>query len=281
MSVAEAFGGDNTTFAQLWYSSSATAAPVEQFYCGADSCVQGNDTSSAQITWSCSNLRCTCIPGTSFCGAPLDLTETINGLTGTLDIDCAVNGTTCNFKQATLQSLFGQNGLGLSGCTFGECVSSTVVQQFSGIGTSDSSDNGLSGGVIAGLAVVGALLLAVLGLFGLGYLSQKKARQGGRRHLDDVQPAGLQWSEISYTLPAARSLSLMGRVTGSSAKTTALEHSSSSRHLVGDGALAKEAGLVNRRSAGKEGKVIVEGISGALPYGGLMAILGPSGAGKS
>jgi hypothetical protein len=237
--------------------------------------VQGNSTTTDQITWSCQNLECTCVSGSTFCDGPLALSSTLNGLSGTLDIDCAAGGGDCSFKQATLQSLFGASGLGLSGCRFGECVSSRVITQFSGDGTADSSDNSLSGGVIAGLAVVGALLMAVAGLFLLGYLSQKKARQGGRKHLDDVQPAGLSWSEISYDLPLGRGrlLTKLGR-----SSRAGITESETARHLV---AYEKDADLSARRSDGSSGKRIVDGISGSIPYGGLMAILGPSGAGKS
>ena len=275
LSVSSTFGGENTTFAQLWYSATDSTAPAEQFYCSANSCVQGNSTTTDQITWSCQNLECTCVSGSTFCDGPLALASTLNGLSGTLDIDCAAGGGDCSFKQATLQSLFGASGLGLSGCRFGECVSSRVVTQFSGDGTADSSDNSLSGGVIAGLAVVGALLLAVAGLFLLGYLSQKKARQGGRKHLDDVQPAGLSWSEIRYDLPLGRGrlLAKLGR-----SSRAGITESETARHLV---AYEKDADLSARRSDGSQGKRIVDGISGSIPYGGLMAILGPSGAGKS
>ena len=58
-----AFGGDNTVYAQLWYDG------VEQFYCEANSCTQDLGGGSGSADWTCSNLNCTCISGTSFCGA--------------------------------------------------------------------------------------------------------------------------------------------------------------------------------------------------------------------
>ena len=276
LSVSDVYGGDNTTFVQLWYSQSASTTPQEQFFCSADTCSQSNDTSTSQISWSCSNLRCSCISGTSFCGGPLDLTNTINGLSGILDIDCASNATTCEFKQATLQQLFGPNGLGLSGCTFGECVSSSVVDQLSGVGTTTSSNNSLSGGVIAGLAVVGALLLATAALYVIGLLAQRRARRGGSKQLDEFQPAGMAWSGISYSLSIGKGQAITSFFRRHNARTI-----QASNLMNGSISEEKEAGIAHRRRDGQNGKVILDTISGSLCYGGLMAILGPSGAGKS
>lgn len=222
------------------------------------------------MTWSCSNLQCTCLSGAAFCEPPLDLTEIINGLGGGLDIDCAANGTTCNFKQATLNSLFGQDGLGLSGCTFGECVSSQVVQTFSDEGASADSGDGLSGGVIAGLAVVGAIVLGTVLLFVLGLLAQKKARRGGMKHLEDSEPAGLSWSGVGYLLPTKH------RILGAAGLR---RRNGPTRETDVDGHAEKSA--YSASSGSKRGKLILDNVTGSLPYGGFMAIMGPSGAGKS
>lgn len=272
---SKVYGPSNSTYAQLWYSATTSTFPEEQFYCAADSCQQANDTSAHLVTWSCSNLKCQCLPGSTFCGGPLNLTDVLNGLSGTLDIDCASDGTTCNFKQATLQSLFGAEGLALSGCTSGECVSTTVMQQYSSGATVSAGSNGLSGGVIAGLAVVGAILLAILALLGLGYAAQRKARSGGKRYLES-QPAGLSWSNISYVLPVGKRVGLTNRLRGRRVAEMAESHSTN--HLVSH---EKDAELSTQKSDAHHGKVILENLSGTLPYGGLMAILGPSGAGKS
>lgn len=269
--MSSAFGGDNTTFAQLWYSPQASSFPQEQFYCGADSCTQTNDTASSEINWSCNNLKCTCLSGAAFCSDPLDLTQIINGLGGTLDIDCSANGTSCNFKQETLNSLFGQSGLALSGCTFGECVSSRVVQAFSSDGQMTSNTNDLSGGVIAGLAVVGVIVLAIVALLILGLLAQKKARRGGAKHLEDSEPAGLSWSGVGYALPSTRRI-----------QASILRHREKGASSLGtDENTAGEKSIYTSSASSKSGKVILDNITGSLPYGGFMAIMGPSGAGKS
>lgn len=265
------FGGDNTTFAQLWYSPQASSFPQEQFYCGADSCTQVNDTSSGDIVWSCSNLKCSCLSGAAFCSDPLDLTEIIDGLEGTLVIDCSASGTDCSFKHATLNSLFGQSGLALSGCTFGECVSSQVIQAFSSDGQTTSGSDGLSGGVIGGLAVVGAILLALAALLVFGLIGQKKARRGGASKLEDSEPAGLYWSQLGYALPVSYHLKWYARF---HRKGKASPRSAEADGQGEKSALSSSAGL-------KTGKLIIDGITGSLSHGGFMAIMGPSGAGKS
>lgn len=57
--------GGAEIWAQLWYDG------VEQFYCQADQCIQEQQVLQAgnSSLWTCGNLKCTCIPGTDFCGA--------------------------------------------------------------------------------------------------------------------------------------------------------------------------------------------------------------------
>ncbi|KDQ59718.1 hypothetical protein JAAARDRAFT_33288 [Jaapia argillacea MUCL 33604] len=251
-----AFGSDNTILAQLFYDG------VEQFYCKADTCTQ--DTSSGGADWNCQNLACTCIPNTTFCGGvPItNLTSTIDGLGGTLGISCGAvasnNGTAaCSFKQTVLDSLFGANGLSLTGCTFGECVRQSVIDS-SGNSTSTptaDSKKQLSGGVIAGLAVVGGLVgLALVGVL-LGWLSQRKARRGGGDGLVQTGGVPVVWKDVSYVVPGSGA-SLFSR----KKKKTADD----------------EGGL-----AYNDDKVVLDAVSGRVEPGQMLAILGPSGAGKT
>ncbi|KAF8188323.1 ABC-2 type transporter-domain-containing protein [Pholiota molesta] len=182
---ATSFGAANTTIVQLFYDG------VEQFFCEADSCTQDlGTTNDGSANWACSNLRCTCRPGTTFCGgvSASNLTSTIDTLGGTLGINCAAvdpstDSATCNFVQGTLQELFGSAGLALNGCTFGECVRQNVIDGGGGNTSSTSNTSkSLGGGVIAGLAVIGALLL--LALF-------QRSR------------AFVEWSDLSYKLKAS------------------------------------------------------------------------------
>ncbi|KAJ7460877.1 hypothetical protein B0H11DRAFT_2057212 [Mycena galericulata] len=234
------FGTAGTVFASLFY------AGVEQFYCFADSCAQ--ELTGGNTNWDCQNLECTCITNTTFCGAGKEnITDTINGLSGTLSIDCS-NSTTCSFQQATLEALFGPSGLALTGCIFGECVAQSVIDTASSNSTASSGTSGtqLSGGVIAGLAVVGSLLLIALLFLFLGLLSQRAARRA-KLDLAHGSRVAIEWARVSYVVPG----------------------------------LGSRSWFRKRESGADDDKVVLDVVSGRVAPGQMMAILGPSGAGKT
>jgi len=181
----------------------------------------------------------------------------------------AETGQKCAFKQTVLDSLFGQAGLALDSCQWGECVLPATINSLAAtlVGSSGGNDGGssLSGGVIAGLAVLGAIVALLLGLLGLGFVSQRRARKNARAKealLSSAsdkdsfnslakQPIGLRWTNLSYSLPSTSTLA-----------PSRLFSSSSSRH-------------------GQDGRTILPSLSGTIPGGSFTSILGPSGAGKS
>ncbi|KAJ3728308.1 hypothetical protein C8R42DRAFT_619517 [Lentinula raphanica] len=237
------FGTAGSLYAQLFYEGE------EQFYCKADSCAQDGNN------WSCQDLACICRPNTTFCGGvpATNLTGAINTLSGTLDIDCgdidnSTQQATCSFKQATIESLFGSSGLVLNGCSFGECLRQSVIDNngTTSSTSSSSTQSSLSGGVIAGLAVVGGLLLIAALFIILGCFAQRRARKSGYSQLGSGNVT-VDWSNISYIVP------------------------SSTRDF-----------WRKRNSSGyNDDKVILDSISGRVLPGQMMAILGPSGAGKT
>lgn len=286
--------------AQLWYApSSGNTTLVEQFYCAADACVQSNLTaaqssastfgSNGTVDWKCQDLRCTCIPGTEFCGAagaPIDLTGTIDALTGTIEITCdAATGSTCAFKQDTLKTLFGAEGLALSGCQWGECVLPSTIETLAATlpGTAAAAAaSSLSTGVIAGLAVLGGIVGVLLALLALGYRNQRRARkrarakeafastygaaadgagssrsgasssskdEGASAPSVPPPPVGLAWTNLSYHLPTSRPgfSSLLAR---------------GGRHA-------------------SDGRALLSSLTATISGGAFVSILGPSGAGKS
>lgn len=234
------FGEAGTVYVQLFY------AGVEQFYCEADTCSQtlGNGTSSAN--WDCQNLRCTCRRGTTFCGGPsaADLTQVINSLAGNLGIHCdglnnSTDTATCQFQQKDLLTLFPPSGLTLNGCTFGECVRQSVIDTGGNITAPvTAAGKPLSGGVIAGLAVVGALVLLALLFILFGYIRQRRARNKQQSDNAGMQ-VGVCWEGITYTIVGSSSF----------------------------------FGLFRNH----EERNVLDNVSGSVMAGQMMAILGPSG----
>ncbi|KAJ7118876.1 hypothetical protein C8R44DRAFT_789504 [Mycena epipterygia] len=235
------FGDAGTVVAQLFY------AGVEQFYCLADSCTQ--DLTGGNTNWDCQNLKCTCINSTAFCGGSVtNITGAINGLSGSLSIECD-NSTTCAFKQATLQSLFGSAGLSLSGCMFGECLAQSVIDTASGNSTAASGSakgTQLSGGVIGGLAVVGGLILIALLFLLLGLVKQRAARRA-KVDVAEGSRVAVEWAGVTYVVSGLGGRSWLG----------------------------------TRSRGADDDKVVLDAVSGRVAPGQMMAILGPSGAGKT
>lgn len=117
----------------------------------------------------------------------LDITSIINGLDGELGINRSNSSNTdCFFQQTVLDLLFGKNDLSLTGCQFGECVRQSAIDDALNIHTA-SPTNGpgkeLSGGVIAGLAVIGALILIAIVFLALGKIIQMRAKKHGPTHV--------------------------------------------------------------------------------------------------
>ncbi|EMD34339.1 hypothetical protein CERSUDRAFT_125512 [Gelatoporia subvermispora B] len=251
------FGSSGSIYAQLLYNG------VEQFYCTADSCTQDLGDGDGSSNWSCQDLACTCIKNTTFCGGvPVsDLTGIIDALSGTLGISCQApssnNTATCAFQQDTINNVFGSGGLALNGCMFGECVAQNTVDTLSDNSTSASSSGPtrskeLSGGVIAGLAVVGGLVGLALILLAFGLRRQRRARQLGPSSAGRTGGVAVDWAEVSYFVPNA------------------------------DNAWSRSS--LRSRRVGKDinnYKVVLDSVNGHVAPGQIMAVLGPSGAGKT
>ncbi len=145
----------------------------------------------------------------------------------------------------------------LQDCEFGECVDQYVIDQAQGIiGISNTGGSGLTGGVIAGLAVVGAIILIALLILLWGFALRRKAQK--RPYIvgsDKGRGAGLEWVGVGY------------QIGGRSGMNAALARF---------GAWAKGTGGRKGRS-NPEGRMVLEGITGRLPVGGFCCVLGPSG----
>jgi len=154
----------------------------------------------------------------------------------------------CSFKQDIIEKVFGPDGLSLSGCQFGECVRQSIIDTGGANSTTapvESTAKSLPGGVIAGLAVVGGLLLFAMLVLAFGCYKQRRARRsGGPVHKHGG--IGVLWSHLSYFVPAPRSF----------------------------------ISIISRKKP-QESLAILDNVSGQVKTGEIMAILGPSGAGKT
>lgn len=225
----------------------------EEFFCNADSCTQQDSDSSSD--WTCHNLQCTCRANATMCGGNplLDLSGIINILSGDVGIKCndqSDGSVQCAFIQDKITSVFGSTGLVMTGCQFGECVAQAVVDAANNNGTSTSSTSSsppLGGGVIAGLAVVGAIVLGFVLLFLWGWIVQRNAKKRGADEPIRSGGVAVAWSSINYAVPAS-SGGLFGKKQG--------KDEPAEKHILTD-------------------------LSGEVAPGEMLAILGPSGAGKT
>lgn len=264
--AARMTSGDNQVWAQLWHQD------VEQFYCHASECVQsimpGNGGNASE--WVCTSLQCTCRPGTLFCGqGTINLSTTINGLTGPATVACQGEGK-CQFKQSALNGMFGPTGISLDSCSIGECVRQYVVDEAMGISTATGDGGSLSGGVIAGLAVLGAfaLLIALTLIWGIIRRSKARKAAGEETLVKRGSGVGVAWSGVGYEV-RSQGRGLYGTVI---------------RWLRGTGTLRRKQVSQSEDGSGvgpNGGRVLLRDVCGELPAGGFCAVLGPSGAGKS
>ena len=113
--------------------------------------------------------------------------------------------------------------------------------------TTASTRKSLSSGVIAGLAVVGALLLLALVFIIYGLLLQRRAFKGTGK-ISDGGGVHITWQNVSYIVLGSR-------------------NPFKRKSKAGDGFT--------------DDKVILDNVTGYVKPGEMMAILGPSGAGKT
>ena len=146
----------------------------------------------------------------------------------------------------------------MTDCTFGECVRQYVMDEALGLlSDSNGGGDGLGGGIIAGLAVVGALLALTLAAFLLGYYRQRQARKRPLVENDEglfgggpKRGVGMAWNGVGYVVRDDKNAGIVARLMGA-------------------------AGI---RTKGKgNGRVVLDNVSGRLGPGGFCCILGPSG----
>ncbi|UZJ56274.1 hypothetical protein CBS101457_005594 [Exobasidium rhododendri] len=279
----------DTTGLSSW-NASANSSYSQVFLDGIEQstgCSSTNTTSSVGSSailgtenWSCDTLQCYCIPSSKICSNPsFSLASVIDGLSGELDFPCdyldpSQSTTSCAFKSTTLNQFVGTAGLPLKNCTFGQCLSQYALEQ-DWIAASQiaavAKGSHLSGGVVAGLTLLGVAIAALLAVFGWGYMLLRAARKGIL--VDDGKAVGLGWENIHYRVKGVRHSSavplLFKRRRGSRSRER-----EDSYEL---GTMQTLEGEANDRSHG----LILNNVSCQAEPGLLTIIIGASGAGKS
>ena len=288
-----AVGGSYTS--QIWLDGQL------QWGCQATNCTSVNSTdpsispsgSSKTVTdlWTCTDLKCACIPGSQACGGgAFDLSTTVNSLSGSSKFACeypsdeaqaSQSQMKCRFSGASFDQTLGPEGLPLTNCQAGACVTQSELSDYwtsTGV-TLTAQDAGLSGGVIAGLCVLGIAVLALLLAIVAGLLMRRRAQKAPRD--PPTAAVGLEWSSLHYhvkqrTVAAPAALfSKSGASPGSSAKDDG------SYELAPESSATEKLARIKPVQLASSGGHILRNVSGQILPGTLLGIVGPSGAGKT
>ncbi|EIW84405.1 hypothetical protein CONPUDRAFT_80755 [Coniophora puteana RWD-64-598 SS2] len=236
---------DATCSFQFW------TARQESFYCALDTCTSdvtpGYDTNTT--SYACDRIKCKCITGRFLCGedGSVDISDFLKEeIRGPAKFSCKT-GQGCKFEEPAMNSLindiFGDGYITLN-CNGGECLH---YSQVPGYVRPPKPDNTKMVAVSA--AGAGLIVIAVVALLWWAGRSRSGSDWGKIRLPENEQsklmtdhvPASLHFSNITYTLTGG--------------------------------------GVGNGGGGGQ--RTILDGISGAVKPGQVMAIMGASGAGKS
>ncbi|GAA5979551.1 hypothetical protein JCM5350_004931 [Sporobolomyces pararoseus] len=221
----------------------------ESFYCGLNNCTTshtvGFDTNTTE--YRCEQVECACIPGRMLCGedGSVDISEFLTEEIKGPGKFTSKTGEPSRFEEPAMNQLindiFGDTYITLN-CKSGECMRSSEVPGF----VRPPKPNNKTW-VIVSVAIVVAILFLGLFLFwylGRGTTNVEYSFLGGRIRLPSNGAGDAGKSLLEDHIP------------------TALQFSDISYTL-------------------SSGRRVLEGVSGAVQPGEVMAVLGASGAGKS
>ncbi|KAL0953121.1 hypothetical protein HGRIS_004390 [Hohenbuehelia grisea] len=257
-------------------------AQVESFYCALDHCDATREVAYDRNTtrYSCDKIKCKCVPGRFICGedGSVDigdfLTEEIKGPAQFSCISEApsTNATSdtsqisCKFEEPAMNNLindiFGDSFITLK-CRGGECLHYSQVPGFVKPPKPDNTKWIALSAAGAGLIVVLASAIfwyAGRANVGSDFAHIRLPENEVAKLMSDHVPASLYFSNLTYTLSSA---------TKDTHKATSSSDSGSSTPANPD------------PPSFSGPRKILDGISGCIHPGQVMAIMGASGAGKS
>ncbi|SCV74104.1 BQ2448_6536 [Microbotryum intermedium] len=224
---------------------------VESFYCGLRNCTStlqmGYDSNYTEYT--CEEMSCSCIPGRMLCGedGSVDISEFLDKeIKGPTKFSTR-SGEDSKFEEPAMNQLindiFGDSYITLR-CTAGECLRASEVPGF--IVPPKPNDKTY---VVVTIAIAVSVLL--LGLFLFWYLGRADTT-----------------SEYSFLGGRIR-LPKHGGLNGTTNKSLLEDH------------IPAALQFSNLTYTLPNGRVVLDGISGSVKAGEIMAVMGASGAGKS
>ncbi|KNE62385.1 hypothetical protein AMAG_07608 [Allomyces macrogynus ATCC 38327] len=210
--------------ASLWIKK------VLQFTCQFSQCtttVEKPGTIDAADQWTCSSIQCKCIARTDMCGggSSLDLTSALQAVTGPFVLACPLadsngalvgtnaslaqvadktvngktsrdwtNGSKCSFRLGGALDMLIPNGIKLENCMHGECAYPADAPA----DVLASASSSWSAGEIAGVSVVGALLVLVLALLALAF--RQRAQYRARAIPKPARGLEYTFADVRYVL---------------------------------------------------------------------------------
>ncbi|KAI9199782.1 uncharacterized protein BJ171DRAFT_517045 [Polychytrium aggregatum] len=160
----ERYISNSSAFLSLWYQNQ------EQFFCSVWNCNQVRN--GTLIRYDCPSVQCGCYPGAAFCGGPgtkFDLTSLIaQASNGQFYMTCPLSSPANCSVGFSVFDVFFPNGFTLKQCVHGECGDPSTAPPDVDVATV----NQLTAGQIAGFAVGGALLLAIIAGLLIGFRSR-------------------------------------------------------------------------------------------------------------